>query len=191
MDWELHPSRSASTPRRSTYSRVLHVSQASLGHLLWIPPAGWEAGYLFWGRVADRRNARALRTATTLDRPTVLFLCFCAGGFLITLAPLAAASPHPVSSTMLLFFLQMFVAGGFVVLSLSDGMNYQPPQNSGLLAGVAISSWALVTGLLIPVLGRFFDLHEYQRGFWLVAALPVLGTALWKSVTVSTSGRPA
>src|SRR3984957_1223415 len=39
-------------------SRVLHVSQASLGHLLWIPPAGWEAGYLFWGLVADRRQAR-------------------------------------------------------------------------------------------------------------------------------------
>ena len=39
-------------------SRVLHVSQASLGHLLWIPPAGWETGYLVWGWISDRRRVR-------------------------------------------------------------------------------------------------------------------------------------
>ena len=69
------------------------------------------------------------------------------------------ATPYPIAATMLLFFLRMLrsPAGGFVVLSHSDGMNAQPLQNSGLLAGVAISSWALVTALLIPVLGYFFD----------------------------------
>ncbi|MCU1322362.1 MAG: putative arabinose efflux permease, family [Acidobacteriaceae bacterium] len=167
-------------------SRVLHVSQASLGHLLWIPPAGWEAGYLFWGQVADRRNARSLRNALNPTRPTILFTCFCVAGFLITLAPRAAASPYPVAATMLIFFLQMFIAGGFVVLSLSDGMAHQPRQSAGLLAGVAISSWALVTGILIPILGRFFDHFEYQRGFWLVAALPVCGMLLWKLLSDST-----
>ena len=159
-------------------SRVLHVSQASLGHLLWIPAAGWEAGYLFWGRVADRRQSRALNAASLL--PTNLFIAFCIAGFLIVLAPLAATTPYPIAVTMLLFFLQMFIAGGFVVLSLSDGMNAQPRQNSGLLAGFSISSWALITALLIPLLGRFFDRGEYPLSFWLVACLPVLGTILWK-----------
>jgi ACS family hexuronate transporter-like MFS transporter len=93
-------------------SRMLHVSQASLGHLLWIPPAGWEAGYLFWGRVADRRQSRGA------GRPAILFMAFCICGFLITLAPLAARSPHAIITTMVIFFLQMFIAGGFVVLSL-------------------------------------------------------------------------
>ncbi len=167
-------------------SRVLHVSQASLGHLLWIPPAGWEAGYLFWGRVSDWRSARALRSSMSLERPTIFFLCFCVAGFLITLAPLAASVTHPVAATMLLFFLQMFIAGGFVVLSLADGMNHQPSQNAGLLAGVSISSWALVTGVLIPVLGSFFDRRLYQRGFWVVALLPILGLVAWKAL--STSG---
>jgi ACS family hexuronate transporter-like MFS transporter len=162
-------------------SRVLHASQASLGHLLWIPPAGWEAGYLFWGRLADRRNRKALQASNSIPtRPTTFFITFCLSGFLIVLAPVAASSAHPFFSTMLLFFLQMFIAGGFVVLSLSDGMNEQPRQSSGLLAGVAISSWALVTSLLIPVLGHFFDRGQYQRGFWLVACLPVLGMVLWK-----------
>ena len=155
-------------------SRVLHVGQASLGHLLWIPPAGWEAGYLFWGRVADRRRARGA------GRPGGLFAAFCVGGFVITLAPLAAAGPRPILATMVLFFVEMFLAGGFVVLSLSDGMSAQRKENSGFLAGFAISSWAGVTGLLTPVLGHFFDHKEYARGFWLVATLPVIGTLLWK-----------
>jgi MFS family permease len=108
-----------------------------------------------------------------------MFRAFCVAGFLIVLATLAARSPHPVLTTMLLFFAQMFVAGGFVVLSLSDGMSAQPKENSGFLAGVAISSWAAVTGVLTPVLGHFFDRRDYAGGFWLVACLPVAGVALW------------
>jgi hypothetical protein len=54
-----------------------------------------------------------------------------------------------------------------------------------LLAGTAISCWALVTGLLIPVLGYFFDHSHYTRAFWLVAGLPVAGFALWKSLRTS------
>jgi MFS family permease len=154
-------------------SRMLHVSQASLGHLLWIPPAGWEAGYLFWGRVADRRQSRGA------GRPAILFIAFCICGFLITLAPLAARSPHAIITTMVIFFLQMFIAGGFVVLSLSDGMNAQRKESSGFLAGFAISSWAAVTGILIPILGHFFDQNKYVEGFWIVAGLPVVGTLVW------------
>jgi len=155
-------------------SRVLHVSQASLGHLLWIPPAGWETGYLVWGWIADRRRARGA------GRPGGLFAAFSVAGFSILLAPLAARCAYPVTATMALFYLQMFLAGGFVVLSLSDGMSVQRKENSGFLAGAAISSWAGVTGLLTPVLGRFFDRHDYVAGFWLVAWLPVVGTVLWQ-----------
>ncbi len=110
----------------------------------------------------------------------MLFAAFSVAGFLITLAPLAARSPHAVLTTMVLFYLQMFVAGGFVVLTLSDGMQAQKKENSGFLAGIAISSWAGVTGILTPVLGHFFDRRAYANGFWLVAFLPVLGTLLWK-----------
>ena len=164
-------------------SRVLHVSQRSLGHLLWIPPAGWETGYLVWGWIADKRTLRRK------GRPGALFAAFCVAGFLIVLAPLAARSAHPVLATMVLFYLQMFIAGGFVVLSLSDGMNAQRKENSGFLAGAAISSWAGVTGVLTPVLGHFFDHREYAKGFWLIAFLPVLGTLLWAMLRRSSEVR--
>jgi ACS family hexuronate transporter-like MFS transporter len=154
-------------------SRVLHVSQASLGHLLWVPPAGWETGYLVWGWWSDKRTARRA------GRPAGLFASFSAAGFLIVLAPAAARCAHPVAATMLLFYVQMFLAGGVVVLTLSDGMRVQSKKNAGFLAGIAISSWAAVTGALTPVLGRMFDARAYEAAFWLVALLPVAGTILW------------
>ena len=157
-------------------SRVLHVGQAQLGHLLWIPPAGWETGYLFWGWMSDRRQSRRA------GQPNTLFAAFAVAGFLIVLEPLAIASAHPVLLTMLLFYAEMFIAGGFVVLSLADGMNAQRKEHSGFLAGFAISCWAGVSGLVTPLLGRFFDHGEFTRGLWLVASLPVLGVVLWRGL---------
>jgi MFS transporter, ACS family, hexuronate transporter len=163
-------------------TRVLHLSQINLGHLLWLPPAGWEAGYLFFGQVADRRRQR-----NPDSRPGALFVLFSIAGFLIILAPAAARSPHPVAATMLLFFLQMFIAGGFVVFSLSEGMATLPKQHSAFLAGISISAWALVTGILMPVLGHFFDQGRYTFAFWIVAFLPLLGTLLWKILSTKAS----
>jgi ACS family hexuronate transporter-like MFS transporter len=162
--------------------RVLHVSQTSLGHLLWIPPAGWETGYLVWGWISDKRHARGA------GKPAGLFWTFAIAGFLIVFAPLAARSAHPVAMTMLLFYLQMFLAGGVVVLSLSDGMSVQRKEHAGFLAGFAISSWAAITGALTPVLGHLFDAQKYATAFWLVAWLPVVGVALWWMLRKDSAG---
>lgn len=160
-------------------TRVLHLGQASLGHLLWLPPAGWEAGYLVFGRLADRRRRHDLQHARS-RRPGDVFLLLSVAGFLILLAPAAARSSSPIFLTMLLFFLQMFVAGGFVVFALADGMAVLPKQHSAFLAGFAISAWALATGLLMPLLGHLFDQRRYTLTFWLVACLPPVGTLLWR-----------
>jgi MFS family permease len=170
-------------------TRILHLSQSTLGHLLWIPPAGWEAGYLFFGRIADSRRQRDI-SSHRARRPGALFVLFSIAGFLITLAPAAARSAYPVATTMLLFFLQMFLAGGFVVFSLSDGMAMLPKRHSAFLAGFCISAWALVTGILMPILGHFFDHGRYNLTFWIVAFLPPLGTLLWKILSPNPSHVP-
>jgi len=164
-------------------TRVLHLSQTTLGHLLWLPPAGWEAGYLVFGRLADRRRQRGA------SRPGSIFLLLSVAGFLIILAPLAARSAAPVAATMLLFFLQMFIAGGFVVFPLSDGMSVLPREHSAFLAGFCISAWALATGLLMPLLGHLFDHQRYGLTFWLVACLPPVGTLLWRILASSPRTR--
>jgi hypothetical protein len=89
---------------------------------------------------------------------------------------------------MLLFFLQMFVAGGFVVFALSDGMAMLPKEHSAFLAGVCISAWALTTGLLMPVLGHLFDRSRYGMTFWVVACLPPAGTLLWHLLSKRRAG---
>jgi ACS family hexuronate transporter-like MFS transporter len=164
-------------------THALHLDQSALGHLLWLPPAGWEAGYLVFGRLADMRRRRDGQRSET-RRPGVIFALLSAAGFLIGLAPLAARSAVPVAATMLLFVIQMFIAGGFVVFALSDGMASLPKQHSAFLAGVCISGWALSTGLLMPLLGHLFDQARYGLTFWLVACLPPLGTLLWRILIV-------
>ena len=84
---------------------------------------------------------------------------------------------------MAIFFLEMFVAGGFVVLSLADGVTTQMGHNAGFLAGIAISAWALITANLLPFIGRLFDAGRYTESLWLVACLPPVGTLLWKILT--------
>lgn len=60
-------------------NRALGLSQAQLGRILWIPMVGWEAGYFFWGWVADRyvgndqaRTVRVFLLLTVLALPVAL-----------------------------------------------------------------------------------------------------------------------
>ncbi|NUQ30883.1 MAG: MFS transporter [Acidobacteriaceae bacterium] len=151
-------------------SRVLHVSQASLGHMLWVPPAGWEVGYLVFGRLSDLRRRR------TTSRPFGVFLFLMVASFLITVVPMFTSVPVVLT----LFFLEMFFAGGFVVFALAVGASVQPKQNAAFLAGFSISSWALLTGLLLPWLGRLFDQKHYSATLWIVSLCPPVGVALWQ-----------
>jgi predicted MFS family arabinose efflux permease len=168
-------------------TRVLHLGQASLGHLLWLPPAGWEVGYLVFGRLADRLRRRDATRGGTPQRPGMIFLLLAAASFVIVLAPALGRSAFPVASTMALFFVEMLIAGGYVVFALSDGMATVPKQHSSFLAGISISAWALVTGLLMPVIGKLFDQKLYDSTFWIVACMPLLGTILWRLLRTGTS----
>ena len=168
-------------------TRVLHLSQATLGHLLWLPPAGWEAGYLIFGRLADHRRRLAASQGSLVRRPWTVFLLLSVASLPIVLAPSLAGSAFPVSSTVGLFFFEMFIAGGFVVFALSDGMETLPKRHSAFLAGFSISAWALVTGFLMPGIGYLFDHGRYRSAFWIVACLPLLGTLLWRVLRTSSS----
>jgi ACS family hexuronate transporter-like MFS transporter len=159
--------------------RILHQPQAALGHWLWIPPAGWETGYLFWGWIADRRRRKSLAVGTPPVSPLGLFAIFAAGSTVICLIPSSAGLSHAVAITMAIFFVAMFLSGGFVVIALASGATTQAPENTGFLAGFSISGWSLTTGVLMWVVGRMFDQSEYTATFWLVAVLPWTGVLLW------------
>jgi len=161
-------------------TRILHQSQSSVGYLLWLPPAGWEAGYLFWGWVADLRRRQALTAGELLaPSPRWLFVLFAAGSLVLCLIPLCTHLPFAAGITMALFFLVMFLSGGFVVIALAHGATTQAAKNTGFLAGFSISGWSLTTGLLMVIVGKMFDHGAYAATFWLVALLPAIGVLLW------------
>jgi len=170
-------------------TRVLHQPTSALGHWLWIPPAGWEAGYLFWGRVADRRRKQAIEAGVRPLSPFGIFAGFAAGSLALGFIPAAAGMSQALPITMAIFFLVMFFSGGYVVIALAHGATTQTAKNTGLLAGFSIAGWSLTTGVLMWVVGRMFDRAEYAASFALVAVLPLMGVVVWRLLSTPEAAR--
>src|SRR5207244_11343417 len=91
-------------------TRGMHVSQAELSSILWMPPLAWAIGYFLWGWVADR-------FAADNPRPVWLFA-------LLTVFSLAFGLTTWTSSVMLAMLLiswGAFIGGGFQMVSLNVG----------------------------------------------------------------------
>ena len=153
-------------------SAVLHKSQAQIGAVLWIPPLGWEVGYFFWGWATDRfmksgADLRALRR--TFSMLTVFSLS-------LALVPLL----NSFAATMALFFFTMFLAAGFIIGSLAYANSYYSTQHAGVIAGLGAGSWSALVAVIMPGMGRLFDLHMYSAAFVAASLFPLAGTlASW------------
>jgi ACS family hexuronate transporter-like MFS transporter len=153
-------------------NRVFGVSQDDLKYYLWVPPAGWEAGYFFWGWAADRY-------ASAEGRPAGMFV-------LLTILQLPLAAVTWVRSpalVMIVFFWSMFVAAGFIVVALRAASRAYPTSQSSMVAGLGAGTWSALVAVLLPLLGRWFDQQRYSETFLLVTLVPVVGTALWLWLT--------
>ena len=149
-------------------NRALGLSQAELGHVLWIPMVGWEIGYFFWGWVADR-------FAANQDRPVRIFV-------LLTILSLPTAFMTLTNSWVVaiaLFTWSTFIADGFVVMSLRVGSRIFPADRIGMVAGIGSGSWGAVQAVIQPVYGAWFDRHWYAATFISMSLLPLVGTLLW------------
>jgi ACS family hexuronate transporter-like MFS transporter len=149
-------------------SRVMGLSQAQLGKVLWIPALIWELGYYFWGWIGDRFVRENLR-------PVKLYI-------LLTILALVPASITHVNSwpvVLLLFGYAMFIAVGFIVMSLHLGARAYGRDQTGLVAGIGSGAWSAVVAILLVIYGRWFDRHWYEAIFVSLSAIPIVGTALW------------
>jgi ACS family hexuronate transporter-like MFS transporter len=143
----------------------LQCTQEFLGKILWIPPMGAEIGYFVWGWLADRYPGSLARLLTIC---AVLNLAFAA-------VPLVGST----AGVLLLMFLEMFVAAGFIQLSVAYATSVYSGDHAGLIAGVGAGSWSAVVAVAMPLFGRLFDQHRYAEAFWIVTAVPVAGWAGW------------
>jgi hypothetical protein len=81
--------------------------------------------------------------------------------------------------TMLLMFFTMFISAGFIIGSLAYANCHYANTYGGLIAGVAAGSWSAVVAIVMPPLGRLFDMHMHQTAFVAVSLFPVVGYAAW------------
>jgi ACS family hexuronate transporter-like MFS transporter len=156
-------------------SRVHGFTQADLGRWLWVPPLGWEVGYFFWGWIADRfvRSGR-LSFAHVLGAAAVLSM------------PLAVAAHIGPVLLMTQLFFAMFVAAGFVILSVAYATQVFSSEHSGVLAGAGAGSWSAVVAVVMPLFGRLFDQQAYAVAFALAAIFPLAGYGIWLALAHQT-----
>jgi len=153
---------------------VMHKSQIEIGHVLWIPPLGWEIGYFFWGWVTDRFTAAGASIPAMRKQFLVLMLLS------LPLAFVARAGSFALTLAMLFF--AMFITSGFIIGAVAYATSHYSMQHSGLIAGLGAGSWSAVVALVMPGVGKLFDLHWYNSAFGLATLFPIAGYVLWRSL---------
>jgi ACS family hexuronate transporter-like MFS transporter len=152
-------------------NRALGLSQSEMRIPLMIPLIGWEAGYFFWGWVADRYVAGM----PNRDRVARVFVLLTVLSFPVALVTVS----NSLVAVLALLFWATFIADGFVVMSLRVGTRIYPKDRTAMVAGIGSGSWGVVQAMVLPVYGRFVDLQWYSVIFISMSLLPVVGTALW------------
>ncbi|MBM3740953.1 MAG: MFS transporter [Acidobacteria bacterium] len=157
-------------------NRVLGEPQTAISRVLWIPPLGWEVGYFFWGWVTDRTLQRS---SNRMGAYRGLFGICTLLSFALAVVP---HLPHSLYLTLALLFFAMFVAAGFIILSMSYSTFVYSPAHSGLIAGLGAGSWGAMVALVMPVFGRMFDQRQYSSAFFWAALLPLIGYTIWRYI---------
>ena len=165
-------------------ARPLGETQAFIGKVLWIPPLGWEAGYFIWGGLTDRMRRRGKSPLRGFRR--MLGLCALLN-FTFALIPLIPGSVP----FLVLLFIEMFAASGFIVLSVAYAASVYTGEHAGLIAGVGAGSWSAMVAIVMPLFGKLFDLHAYAGAFWIATAAGLCGYLGWLWLSREPSAGPA
>ena len=155
-------------------SLMFHKSQVEIGRVLWIPPLGWEFGFLFWGWVTDR-IARSGDPRRRLRRQFLLLTVLS-----LPLAATAHVNSYPM--TLAVLFCAMFVMPGFNIGALANAAKHYSTDKSGLIAGLASGTWSAVVAVEMPLVGKLFDTHSYDGAFVLATLFPVFGYLSWRAL---------
>jgi ACS family hexuronate transporter-like MFS transporter len=157
-------------------SRAFGLTPAQLGWVLWIPPAGLEAGYFFWGWVSDRFERASPRPVWLITLMALLVL------------PLAAVHLfNSATIALMLLTSSLFASGGLVVVTLRTGALAYAHDQRSMAAGIASSSFSAAVAMTLPICGHLFDQHQYTQAFALVSVLPIIGAVIWYLLPVNAA----
>lgn len=154
----------------------LGLSQKLIGRVLWIPPLGWEVGYFIWGWLVDRTASTGQQRIPALRKLATVCV-------LLNLAFAVVPWLRHVGLVMFFLFLAMFVASGFVVISVAYATQVYSSEHAGLIAGAGAGSWSAMVALTMPLFGRLFDQELYSAAFWIATVIPLAGYFIWNRLT--------
>jgi MFS transporter, ACS family, hexuronate transporter len=149
----------------------LHLTQAQVNGISWIPPLTWGLGYFFWGWAADRYAANN-------NRPVSMFLVLTIASLPLGFVTMTASVPL----AMALIGFSTFIGGGFQMVALKVGSYAFPRERAAMMTGIASGSWSLVNFLLLRAIGPWtgwMTAGNWEGIFWLIAVLPAIGIAVW------------
>jgi len=168
----------------------LHLTQAEVNNVVWVPPLTWGIGYFFWGWAADK-------FAATNTRPIGLFLFLTVSSLTLGFATWTTSANIAIA----LISFSTFIGGGFQMVALKAGSFAFPREQSAMMTGIASGSWSLVNFILLNAIGagltigglRIFPGANWVNGgqwaeiFWLIAVLPAVGIGLWLALGAGTT----
>jgi ACS family hexuronate transporter-like MFS transporter len=160
----------------------LHMTQAEVNNVVWVPPLTWGIGYFFWGWAADKFAANNTRPISMF---LLLTICSLTLGF-------ATWTTSPAVAIALISF-STFIGGGFQMVALKVGSFAFPREQSAMMTGIASGSWSLVNFLLLNAIGagltvagvrifpgaNWMNSQQWSEIFWLIALMPAAGVAAW------------
>jgi MFS family permease len=149
----------------------LHMTQADVNGVVWIPPLTWGIGYFVGGWAADR-------FAANNPRPVGMFALLTAISLTLGLTTMTTSTSLAIG----LISLSTFVGGWFQMLALKVGSYAFPREQSAMMSGIASGSWSLVNFLLLQTIGPRTSLMDNQQWgaiFWIIALMPLVGVAVW------------
>ncbi|HYJ95091.1 MAG TPA: MFS transporter [Vicinamibacterales bacterium] len=160
----------------------LHLTQADVNGVVWIPALTWGIGYFFWGWAADRYAANN-------PRPIGMFMLLTVISLTLGLTTMTAS----LSIAIALISLSTFIGGGFQMVALKVGSYAFPREQSAMMSGIASGSWSLVNFVLLNAIGagvaigsvrilpgaNLISGQRWEEIFWIIALMPAAGVAIW------------
>jgi len=160
----------------------LHMTQADVNAVVWIPPLTWGIGYFFWGWAADRYAAND-------PRPVGMFVLLTVISLTLGFTTMTTSVPIAIG----LISLSTFIGGGFQMVALKVGSYAFPREQSAMMSGIASGSWSLVNFILLNAIGagvaigglrilpgaNLISGQRWEEIFWIIALMPAAGVAIW------------
>jgi len=160
----------------------LHMTQADVNAVVWIPPLTWGIGYFFWGWAADRYAAND-------PRPVGMFVLLTVISLTLGFTTMTTSVPIAIG----LISLSTFIGGGFQMVALKVGSYAFPREQSAMMSGIASGSWSLVNFVLLNAIGagvaigglrilpgaNLISGQRWEEIFWIIALMPAAGVAIW------------